>query len=218
MLGLKKANEQIKRGEAFLISGEEKVTNKILSLIHFKIFFRFKYPKIFLFALCIIFSYFIFSNYPLDNFLAHLGNWSYLGVLFAGVLFSFGFTSPFSAGLLIVMHPENIFLAAIIGGFGCLLGDMAIFKFVKFSFNQEFSRLKREKPFLFMKRITKGIIKPKLQNYLLFAFAGFFFASPLIPDEAAVTLLAGLSSMSAKKIAIISFICNTTGIFALLLL
>jgi uncharacterized membrane protein YdjX (TVP38/TMEM64 family) len=201
---------------SFLIKEEKVLHKEILALPPFKFLFRFKYPKLSLFLICIILSYVLFTNASLDQYLIGLGQWSYLGVFFAGILFSFGFTSPFSAGLLIILKPENIFLAAIIGGFGSLLGDMLIFKFVKVSFEKEFSRLKRARPFLFLKSTAKKVIVPKLWHYLMFILAAFFFASPFIPDEAAVTLLAGLSNMSAKKLALISFICNTIGILFIL--
>lgn len=117
-----------------------------------------------------------------------------------------------------IINPENIFLAAVIGGLGSLLGDVIVFKFVKVSFEKEFLRLKKERPLLFVKFNAKKIIKPKVWHYLLFVLAGFFFASPFIPDEAAVLLLAGLSNMSLRKIAIISFVCNTLGILFFLAL
>ncbi|MFA6399952.1 MAG: hypothetical protein WCW44_06340 [archaeon] len=163
-------------------------------------------------------AYFAFTDSVLNYYLGHLGNWSYFGVLLAGILFSFGFTSPFSAGLLIIMRPDNILLAALIGGFGSLLGDLFIFKFVKVSFEKEFNRLRKERPFMFVKAKLHKVVSPKVWHYFLFVLAGFFFASPLIPDEAAVTMLAGLSKMSIKKIALISFVCNTVGILFLLLL
>jgi len=202
----------------FLVKKEKEFVKEVFSLLPFKILFRFKYPKLLLFLICIIFSYFVFTNSVLDQYLWGLGDWSYLGVFFAGILFSFGFTSPFSAGLLIVMKPENIILAALIGGFGSLCGDLIIFKFVKVSFEKEFNKLKKERPFLFVKSKLSRTFSPRIWHYLMFALAGFFFASPFIPDEAAVTLLAGLSSMSVKKIAIISFVCNTLGILFLLAL
>ncbi len=203
---------------SLFVKKEREFVKEIFSHLHFKILFRFKYPKLFLFIICIILSYLLFTNAVLDQYLWHLGTWSYFGIFFAGILFSFGFTSPFSAGLLLILRPENIFLGAIIGGLGSLLGDMIIFKFVKISFEKEFNKLRRERPFLFVKSTAQKIIKPKIWHYLMFAVAGIFFASPFIPDEAAVTLLAGLSSMSVKKIAIISFVCNTIGIFVLLAL
>jgi len=202
----------------YLISEEKIIWKELCSVLHFKFLFRFKYPKLFLFLICIILSYLLFSNLAFDNYLVHLGGLSYFSVFIAGILFSFGFTSPFSAGLLLLINPENIFLAAIIGGAGSLFGDLLIFKFVKVSFEKEFLKLKKERPFLFIKFNAKKIIKPKVWHYLLFVLAGFFFASPFIPDEAAVLLLAGLSNMSLRKMALISLVCNTLGILFLLIL
>ena len=207
------------KGEGHWLRGEGHwILKEISSLFHFKLLFRFPYPKLALFVLCTVLAYFVFTDALLSSLLGHLGTWSYFGVFIAGILFSFGFTSPFSAGLLIVMNPENVLLAAIIGGVGCLLGDMIIYKFVKVSFEKEFARLRRERPFRFLKKEVHKFVNPKIWHYFLFALAGFFFASPFIPDEVAVTILAGLSKMSVTKIAIISFVCNTLGILFFLLL
>ena len=51
----------------------------------------------------------------------------------------------------------------------------------------------------------------------MYAFAGILIASPL-PDEAGVTMLAGLTKISVKSLALISFILNTLGIIILLIL
>ena len=205
--------------EGHWLRGEGRwLLKEISSLFRFKLLFRFPYPKLALFLICTILAYFIFTDALLESFLGNLGGFSYFGVFIAGILFSFGFTAPFSTGFLILMNPENVLLAAIIGGVGCLLGDMIIYKFVKVSFEKEFARLKRERPFRFMRKEVHKFVNPKLWHYFLFALAGFFFASPLIPDEAAVTILAGLSKMSVTKIAIISFVCNTLGILFFLLL
>lgn len=200
----------------FITKREAWLKKEVISLIHFKFFFKFHYQKLALFVLCIIASYMFFTAAILSETLGHLGSWSYLGVFLAGILFAFGFTSPFSAGLLLVMSPENIILAALIGGVGSLIGDMLIFRFVKVSFEKEFNRLKQERPFLFFKSQLEPRVSPQIWHYFVFALAGLFFAAPFIPDEAAVTLLAGLSNIDAKKIAIVSFVCNTIGIFILL--
>jgi len=60
-------------------------------------------------------------------------------------------------------------------------------------------------------------VNEKIRIYLMYAFAGILIASPL-PDEAGVTMLAGLTKISVKSLALISFILNTLGIIILLML
>ena len=78
----------------------------------------------------------------------------YLGVFIAGLLFAFGFTAPFSMGFFISLNPANIWIAGIIGGLGALVSDLIIFHTIKFSFDDEFKRLRNFKTFV---RITNLI-------------------------------------------------------------
>ena len=55
----------------------------------------------------------------------------------------------------------------------------------------------------------------KITHYLLFALSGIIIASPL-PDEIGVSLLAGLTHIKQKILAIVSFVLNTIGIIILL--
>ena len=61
---------------------------------------KFRYPKIAGLVFAIILAYIVFSNPIVEGFVTHLNSLSYLGMFIAGLLFSFGFTSPFSAGFL----------------------------------------------------------------------------------------------------------------------
>src|SRR3989338_5083688 len=88
--------------------------------------FRFRYPKLALLVLFSIFAYYIFSNVHVQKFINGFNNLGYLGVFIAGLLFSFGFTNPFAIGFFLVAKPSNIFLAAIIGGIGAMIADLAI--------------------------------------------------------------------------------------------
>ena len=95
--------------------------------------FNYKYPKLTILLLSIIFSYYLFSNDSVVSYINHLNGLSYLGILIAGFLFSFGFTTPFAIGFFFTYSSENILLTAIIGGFGALLADITIFKLIKIS-------------------------------------------------------------------------------------
>jgi hypothetical protein len=177
--------------------------------------FNFKYPKLMLLLGAIIASYFIFSNPEVSSFISDLGAFNYLGVFIAGLLFSFGFTSPFSAGYFIALNPEKIILAGIIGGFGAMLMDVLIFKFIRFSFKNEMNRLKKEAISRKIENILNKTLIGKLKIYIMYIFAGILIASPL-PDEIGVIILAGLTKVKTTIIMILGFILNTLGIIILL--
>ncbi|MBI3334743.1 hypothetical protein HYZ97_04620 [Candidatus Pacearchaeota archaeon] len=177
----------------------------------------FKYQKLSLLVLIIIATYFLFSNPAMQENIRALQELSYIGIFLAGLLFSFGFTTPFAVGFFILLNPPNIILASLIGGVGALIADLFIFNFIRVSFMDEFIQLKKEHR---LRRILSNVrirIKTRLKLYLIYFCAGFLIASPL-PDELGVALLAGLTSIKPSRLALISFICNTLGIFIILLL
>ena len=179
--------------------------------------FRFRYPKIAGLVLAIIIAYIIFSNPTVQAFVNALNGWGYLGAFIAGTMFALGFTSPLAAGFFLVYNTNNLFLTAVVGGFGALLADMAIFKLIRFSFMDEFKRLRKTKMISGLNNLMEKSLGHRIRVYLLYALAGIFIASPL-PDEAGIIMLAGLTRIKTSSLAIISFILNTVGIAVLLLI
>jgi len=179
--------------------------------------FKFRYPKIAVLVAVIILAYFIFSNQSVQEFVSKLGGWGYLSAFIAGMFFTFGFTSPLSAGLFITLNPDNIWLAGIVGGFGAMLGDILIFQLIRFSFMDEFKRLEHTKTLKILSSQMDRFLGHKIKIYLIYALAGFFIASPL-PDEAGVIMLAGLTKIKLCVLAVLGFILNTIGILILLAL
>jgi len=94
---------------------------------------------------------------------------------------------------------------------------LIIFHTIKISFEDEFKKLRNSRPIVRIMNLFERSINEKIKVYLMYAFAGILIASPL-PDEAGVTMLAGLTKISAKNLAITSFILNTSGIIVLLML
>src|SRR3989338_2833810 len=178
-----------------------------------KLLFKFRYPKLAILLLCFFVSFYIFSNPLVKNKIQLADN--YLGMFIAGIFFSFGFTAPFSVGYFLTLDPQNIFIAAFIGGLGALLSDLLIFKIIKLSFIDEFNRLKKTKAIKEINYLLSQKPLARFKNYMLFALAGFIIASPL-PDELGASMLAGLTKIKTHVLAIISFIMNTLGIFILL--
>lgn len=179
--------------------------------------FRLKYPKIFILLLVALFAYIIFSNLFIAEYITRLHRLNYLSVFLFGTLFSFGFTTPFAIGYFVTYNPSNIWLAGIVAGLGAMIADLFIFKFVKFSFDDEFKKIKKEKITQEIDMEMKRILGKKIKHYLMYAFAGIIIASPL-PDEVGVTMLAGLTNIKPNILAIIGFIFNTIGILIILAL
>ena len=178
--------------------------------------FWLKYPKLILFVSMIILAYFLFRSPSFSSFISNLGSWNYFGTFIAGLFFSFGFTTPFAIAFFLALNPENLFLASILGGAGAMISDFAIFKIVKFSMMDEFEKIEKEMHLEKIKKIIKKDFNIKFVHYFLYLIAGIIIASPL-PDEIGVSMLAGLSSIKAKMLIILSFIFNSLGIFLILL-
>lgn len=199
----------------FMLNETNFYTHYLLTIVKRTKLFAYKYPKLILFLLCTLGAYYLFNNELFTSLITNLGSYKYLGEFIGGLLFSFGFTTPFAIAIFLKLNPNSILLASLIGGVGALIADLIIFKFIKFSFEDEFRKLRRERPFLFMKKNIMTHINPKISYYITFAFAGILFASPL-PDEAAVIVLASISKINIKALALISFIFNSLGIFIIL--
>lgn len=176
---------------------------------------KLKYPKIGAFILVTIMAYIIFKNAEIGYFLSGIDTLSSFGVFIAGMLYSFGLTSPFSTGFFLALHIENIFPIGIIGGIGAMFSDLFIFRFIRFSFKNELLMLKEEKIIKKIRKIVNELIPKKIRNFLLIIIAGILIASPL-PDETGVIILAGFTKIKGKVMAIISFVLNTIGILILL--
>lgn len=177
--------------------------------------FSFKYPKLFLLIFSILVAYYFFSKPGLINAISSLDKFSYFGIFLAGIFLAFGFSAPFGVGFLLMSNPSNILLATLIGGIGNTLGDAFIFKMIKFSFSNEFEKLKKSGLAKEIKKVVSRNILMK--HYLLYIFAGIMIASPL-PDEIGISMLAGLTTIKFSKFLIISFILHTIATFIILYL
>lgn len=201
---------------------KDKLVERIFSLKSFKVdplrvAFEPKYPKILLLIVISIATYYAFSGEFIQNWLYSINNSGYLYSFLFGGLFTFGFSTPMAIAFFVSYSPENIILTSIIGGFGAVIADLTIFKFIRFSLMDEFEAIKKEKVFTKFNSIFKLKLSEKIKLYLTFLFAGIIIASPL-PDEVGVSMLAGLSNINTKMLAILSFIFNSFGIFLMLLI
>ena len=182
-----------------------------------KLIFHFPYRKLLILAILMIVAYILFRNPNVQEFVSSLKGLEYLGVFIAGILFTFGFTTPFAVGFFIVLNPANPLLVAVIGGIGSLLGDLLIFYIIRFRFTDEFERLEKTKILRGIKKEIDTHFSSKLKLHLFYVLAGLFIASPL-PDEIGVTMLAGLTHIKPKVMMLISFVFNSLGILIMCLI
>ena len=183
----------------------------------FRFMHNFHYPKITLLIILVFASYLIFRNLLVQSFLSNLQGLSYLGIFLAGMLFAFGFTAPFAVGFFITLNPSNMLLAGILGGLGALFSDFLIFKFIRFTFLDEFYRLEHTKIIKETTYFIENHLGHRISVYLMYVFAGFLIASPL-PDEAGVIMLAGVTKINPVIFAILIFILNSIGITLILII
>lgn len=168
-----------------------------------------KYKNIIFLILSLVVAFFVLRNETIHSFLLHLGNFGYVGAFLAGILFVSTFTFATGAIILLVLaetlSPVEI---GIIAGFGAVIGDFVIFRFVK-------DDLAREIRFIYNRMDTnhhlKKVFQTKYFSWTLPVFGAVIIASPL-PDEIGVSLM-GISKLKTYQFLLISFILNAVGIF-----
>jgi len=183
---------------------------------HHPLHHHFKYPKLLILCISILFAIVLFqggkSFSPFHDLLISLG---YVGTFISGIFYAYGFTAaPATSILLILAKGQNIFIAALIGGIGALISDLIIFFFVRSTFMDEIEKLEREKVVKYIERGEKKIFG-HYKKYILPVFAGILIATPL-PTEVGVALMASVKNISVKKFMIIAYILHTIGIFIIL--
>lgn len=106
----------------------------------------------------------------------------------------------------------NIFLAALLAGFGAMIGELIIFRFIRHQFSDEIEKLSNEK---IISQINSKISSVK--RYFLPALAVFIISSPL-PSEIGISILAASRTIPTKVFTVISYVLNTIGILAILII
>jgi len=178
---------------------------------------RFKYLKLLILIGIIILAYYLFSQPKIAEQIASLKGFSYFGYFIAGIFLIFGFTAPFALGFFIISHPDNIFLASLLGASGSIISNLIIFRLIQFSFMEEFNELKDTKTAKKIEKFVRHNISLKIRHYLLYIFAGILIATPL-PDEIGISMLAGMTTIKIKILGIMSFILHYIEILVILIL
>lgn len=173
---------------------------------------KIQYPKLVLLLMSIFASYFLFRA---DIFLVvseKLNSHGYMAIFLSGFLFAYGFTAPLAVGAFVALSSEvNILLAAALAGFGALIADFLIFKYIKTTFQDEFDRLKLTNIIKRIRYLFDTYLSLNIKKYFLWTIAGILIASPM-PDEFGVSLISGFTQIDKRVFALISFLLNTIGI------
>lgn len=164
-------------------------------------------------ALSIFVAIIIIKTGILPQFIHQFGSYNIIGAFVAGMFFTSVFTTaPALATLGELGLVHNPFVIAIIGGFGAVIGDMVIFKFVRDRFSEDIREvLKLSKPGDRLKKLAEL----QFFRWFILFFGGFIIASPL-PDEIGISLL-GMAKVPTRWFIPISFTFNTIGILVVIL-
>lgn len=178
-----------------------------------------EYPKLLCFAASCLLAYALHHAGAFDVLAEDLNQYGYASVFLGGLLFSFGFTTPFAFALFIDIAPQTPALqGAIIAGFGAFLADLGIFHFSRLSLNDELKKLHTTSLLRGMHALLHHKRVPEhVRSVILWSFAGLMIASP-VPDEIGVTMISSIGHLRAREFAVLCFVLNTLGIFAILLL
>lgn len=135
-----------------------------------------------------------------------------LAALVAGLFFTSVFTTaPAIVALAEIALHNNLWLVALAGGFGALLGDVIIFRFVRDHVADDllflFNRIRAQKR---MNGSKKSTTDTKAFRWLVPVIGALIIASPL-PDELGITIL-GLSKIKMWQMIPLTFVFNTIGI------
>lgn len=129
-----------------------------------------------------------------------------VGMFFTSVLT----TAPAMVTLGQMAQVDSIWLTALFGALGAVIGDLIIFRFVRDRFEEHLQELLKHKT---SGRRFRALFKFKIMRWLTFLVGGLIIASPL-PDELGIGLL-GFSKTKTAMFLPLSFVCNFLGILAI---
>ncbi|MDO8503862.1 MAG: hypothetical protein Q7S60_04210 [bacterium] len=140
--------------------------------------------------------------------LVNLGSFGYVGAFLAGILFVSVFTVASGIVILsILAQTLSPFEIGLIAGLGAVLGDLAIFRFIKDNLIKEVIPIYNELGGIHLTRL----LHTKYFNWTLPVIGALIVASPF-PDELGISLM-GLSRIKTYQFILLSFILNAVGIF-----
>jgi hypothetical protein len=171
-----------------------------------------KYPKFVLLVFTFILAIYLFKEMKYLPGYDILISYSFIGAFIAGIFFSSGLTAaPATAVLLILAKDQNLWYIGAVSVLGTFVGDLVIFEFFRYSFDEEIRLLSKEKLILLIDKI----IPLSIRRHLLWILGAVFIASPL-PDSIGIMIMASEKKVSLEKFSILMILLHAVGIFIIL--
>ncbi|OGY08084.1 MAG: hypothetical protein A2782_03665 [Candidatus Blackburnbacteria bacterium RIFCSPHIGHO2_01_FULL_43_15b] len=168
----------------------------------------FRYKNLTLFVISVLFAVLLSRFEPFHAFLLNLGSLGYFGAFLAGILFVSTFTVATGVVILLVLAKQlSPIEIGLVAGFGAVVGDFTIFRFIKDNLLEEIT------PFYnrFGGNHITTVLHSKYFSWTLPVIGAIVIASPF-PDEIGVSLMS-IARMKTYQFLILSFILNAVGIF-----
>ena len=158
-------------------------------------------------AISIVVAVLLAKSGAISSLLDHTVGWEILGAFIAGFFFTSMFTTPPALVALGQISAANsLWLTALVGACGAMLGDFILFKFFRDEVAQDLQYLAKV---THASRVAH-IFHLKLFRWVM-PFVGAIIISSPLPDELGLAML-GLSHISTKKFFPIVFVFNFIGI------
>ena len=184
---------------------------KIKKLKHIK---HHSYIHLLLVFLGLIFTVVLYFYQPFHAYIAQLGNYGYIGAFFSGMLFVSTFTAATGALVLLILAEKLSPLElGLIAGLGATITDFMIFHFIKDGLMGEIEDLYT---YYGHSKLHHLVHTLKSMRWMFPLLGAIIIASPL-PDELGIGLM-GISKIGKYKFLFLSFVLNSIGIMAILLL
>ncbi len=173
-----------------------------------------KYPNLTILFSILFLTYLFLHTGVLHEWVRHIGNFGYISAFLIGIFFVSTFTVvPATAILFFLAEQLGIVPVSILAGFGGMVGDYTIFKFIKDDLLHElrslFNRVAGEN---FLK--IHWIAQTKYFVWLNPVIGALLIASPL-PDELGIGILS-VYKLDTRQFLLLTLILDTIGIFVLL--
>ncbi len=175
---------------------------------------RWKFKYTFLLIVSIVALYYFSHTGLAKTIMERLEASGYIGALVGGIFFVSAYTVAPAAYVLHALGDHIGLLAvALIGGFGAMIGDYLIFRFVRDFIAEEWRPVLRK---VHKRRRGRPKNKSLVSKWGLMFLGGLIIASPF-PDEAGIGLL-GLSNIKVLHFMLLVYVLNSAGIFTVMLI
>ncbi len=170
---------------------------------------RYHYKNLTFFGISVVIGFILIETSLFRDFVFHLGNFGLISAFIGGILFVSTFTISIGTVLLLLLAETiNPVYIGLIAGFGAVVGDLAIFQYVR---NKGLiSEIKHFFEFFGSDKLSH-LIHSKYFSWSLPVIGAIIIASPL-PDEIGVGLM-GISKLKTFQFILLSFFFNFLGIF-----